>query len=353
MSKSKLISFLKIIGILFIITIIFISGKDFGKKIVEKREWEKYREKRGWLIDVIKDAGISNQEIEEMLNAEKTGDKKTDSMIKALQTVLRYERGRQALFCTNYYKLDGTPSEEEINLPVPTKVFDLGYILYTKEFADKYGYPYEYVHDLPEGVQVMEFKMYTYSSFIASRVNILLDKDLDIELPEISFASTGAKLKFFDKRKDYVEPEELKEIRRRLQEEPGGWSWEITQSQNVYLATMNFVPKNLRKKGERMAQISAGISEYSNRYFKDYNYFSVSIGATALTLNILEQGNASIWIKKKGRHYHSDDDPENFIRIQIPERLTKKMIKWIKQGELFKAKIRLQAYRRSLKNGRL
>jgi len=251
----------------------------------------------------------------------------------------------KSIACANFTHDEYLPAYDVLNLTVNGKIYDVSFIAYSKEFAEKYGYPEKYIYPLDKGVSVMEFRVITFGvNFIDGYLNVLLDKDLGIDVPPISYVD-NAYLRFhFPRRPHYYrEPDDMKEARLKAQKEPGGWEWENYYSRNICLATMDY--RWLGNGNWKGGMRGSMLIEYSKIYFKDYDYFSIRIGCDMFARNILKQKNPSIWFKKIGTKRPSEN-PDDYVRFNIPQELVKKILPVMEETEMYNFSRVIEQYRR-------
>jgi len=333
MSKKLKLIF-KLLGLVLIITAVFFAGMKIGKT---KKDAQQEVNK----ISYIKNA--NNEEIPLPKKFENEREKKDfyDSL------------GIKSNICFNFKSEDKyMPAFEVFDFTVNGKIYDVSFIAYSKEFAEKYGYSEKYVYPLDKGVQVMEFRVITEGHYICGYLNVLLDKDLGIDVPSISYVDRDPwRLGLSKKPKSYREPQDMLEARLKAQKEPGGWVWENYYSRNICLATMDYVPDiNINGKG---AARSSMLVEYSNNYFKEYDYFSIRIGCDMFSRGILKEKNPSIWFKKIGGENYSKKlyvNPKEFIKFNIPQELIKKILPIMEETEMYNFSNVIEKYRRGREN---
>ena len=329
MSKKLKLIF-KLLGLVLIITAVFFAGMKIGKT-------KKDAQQEAIKISYIKNA--NNEEIPLPKKFENEREKKDfyDSL------------GIKSNICFNFKSEDKyMPAFEVFDFTVNGKIYDVSFIAYSKEFAEKYGYPEKYIYPLDKGVQVMEFRVITEGHYICGYLNVLLDKDLGIDVPSISYFDRDPwRLGLPKKPKYYREPDDMKEARLKAQKEPGGWEWENYYSRNICLATMDY--KNLPNGKWKGGLNSATLVEYSNKYFKEYDYFSIRIGCDMFSRNILKQKNPSIWFKKIGGSDYGVKllrNIDDFIKFNIPQELVKKILPIMEETEMYNFSRVIEQYRR-------
>lgn len=213
--------------------------------------------------------------------------------------------------------------EKEIRaIPVPIGIYDIGYVVYSKEFAERFGYPSDNIAKLDPGMQALEFRMHTNGGFVECHLNALLDNTLGLDLPEHDYVSRfeqhGDMVRFpqkLDSYKDkegwYKESPEDKEFRMSVTQEK--WHY---YSRNTRLASYDYAQG---KQGTWAA--SQMLEGYSSKYIKDLDYISVNIGCVLQTHDQFLLENASLWMKKKGGDDYSvkqGTDPAQFAKFHIP-----------------------------------
>lgn len=252
------------------------------------------------------------------------------------------ERANTSIFSTNYLgkgAYGGFGGIEEVkDFEVKSKIYNIGYIVYSKEFAERFGYPASNVVEMPKNVAVMEMKIVTESWVNECYLNILVKKDIGLDVPEISYVNTFInmdKFMFPERIKDFkiTDKEEI-EYYKKMIEAPLSWSWMNYYNRNNLLATLDAIPNKIKNKKEKkkykgkMGLHGNQVKEYSKEYYKDYDYFSINIGINKFNIDVLKRENVCLWIKKKeGDDYRYTEyvKAEEFMRISIPQELIKKI----------------------------
>lgn len=75
------------------------------------------------------------------------------------------------------------------------------------------------------------------------------------------------------------------------------------------------------------------LQEFSDYYYKDYDYFSIDIGCGPSTTDLLDKG-AAVWIKKVGGADYSVrvlTNPDDFFKFKIPQALIEKISPLMKE----------------------
>lgn len=212
--------------------------------------------------------------------------------------------------------------------PVPIGIYDVGYVVYSKEFAERFGYPPEYVTKLDKGMNALEFRMHSNGGFVECHLNTLLDNTLGLDLPEQDYQSRfeqqGDMIRFpkkLDSYKDedghYKERQEDKEFRMNVSQEK--WHY---YSRNVYLASYDYAP------GKRGTWSSSYLFEnYTNKYIKGMDYVSIFVTCGGQPYNQFQLKDISLWFKKIGGYDYTKTTgakPEQFIKFRIPESFAQK-----------------------------
>jgi hypothetical protein len=216
--------------------------------------------------------------------------------------------------------------DEILNIEVPTKIYDVGMTAYTKEFADRYGYSYDYVEDLSPGMQAIGFEMKTDNASNSCILNVVLDEDLNIDYPENEYVSPYrfAKLKMPAKR------EELKDKKAydgyKIKEEyadffRNGFSKRNKYSTNTSIATSDY---EFKKKGARWNGIALYI--HTRNQYPNSRFFSFNVGCMATMHNLFLNPDLELRLKKKGApdfRKYTPTSADDFVRFKIPEKIRK------------------------------
>jgi hypothetical protein len=237
------------------------------------------------------------------------------------------ERANTSILSTNLIG-EKSPIEEIKNIEIKTKIYDVSYVFYSKEFAERFGYPASNVVEMPENVAVMGMSIKTEGRFNNCYLKMLIKKDIGLDVPEISYVS-GEKFRFPKMIKDFkiTDKEEI-EYYKKMIEAPLSWSWMNYYNQNLYLVL--FKGKYDEKYKYNRKDISAAtmchLKEYSKEYYKDYDYLSINIGIDIFTLAVLKDKKGSLWIRKKGFLHVRSLNPKEFMKFSIPPELIKKIL---------------------------
>jgi hypothetical protein len=246
------------------------------------------------------------------------------------------ERANTSILSTNLIG-EKSPIEEIKNIEIKTKIYDVSYVFYSKEFAERFGYPASNVVEMPENVAVMGMSIKTEGRFNNCYLKMLIKKDIGLDVPEISYVS-GEKFRFPKMIKDFkiTDKEEI-EYYKKMIEAPLSWSWMNYYNQNLYLVL--FKGKYDEKYKYNRKDISAAtmchLKEYSKEYYKDYDYLSINIGIDIFTLAVLKDKKGSLWIRKKGFLHVRSLNPKEFMRISISPELIKKILPIMEVAEKY------------------
>lgn len=222
----------------------------------------------------------------------------------------------------------GEIGTEVFDFPVNSKIYHVWLIAYSQWFADMYGYPNDYVVDMPKGLHVLQFEIGNLRVSPRMSFHMLIDNSLGLDLPTHNVTS------------QFNHPMRFpKEIKSRLwstlsdKEQSARYKfYDIFEEKSAYLhyfsrntriATLDYDPIN-KKRG---ASTSTGLLMYRNDYFMDMDY--VKLYVSHYDKNLLSRPNASIWLKKKGgRDYRKwlQVKPEDFIKFKIPDEMRQQII---------------------------
>ena len=338
MIKKILLILCCIIGLLST-TVVGLVGYKYYKNKKNDLKITHYQDAKHGLVSEVT-GKLSDKQRERVLNKKIDLNNPEHKLLAVLQTELlkqkREELKQEALdprdpnvttLVTNTFSVN-EPSQY---LPAKTKIYDLTFIRYSQKFADIYNYPQEYVIPMTEGVHVIEFQLKTDGVFNDVFINLLLEQDLGLDLPE---------------KDDYVMRYSRNLMRFRLPETPKGtifpkedqdnfrhWlGYENYYDRNIYLATKDHV---FNKKG---ASKGTKLMEYSQTYYPSYQYLSIYLGYSIFVQDILKENNASIWIKKKGgrdyRHTAFMKAEECYI-LDIPHDLCELVLPIMEEMDTF------------------
>ncbi len=241
----------------------------------------------------------------------------------------------QTTIVTNYDKptrafQQGAP----IEIPTESKMYHVSYAVYSKEFADRFGYPLEYVADLSPGMQALEFDVIPgLKGMNSCQFKTLIDNNLDIDKPDGEyFWVETEEMNFPQKRDSYKDPKG--NVGRGIvgyREEPADQEFRINNitkigpyyNRNIVIATEDYEFK------ERGSGSSVTLLKYSSKMALGMDYFAVGISCNEMIGLILKQPNATIWLKKKGGKDYSQwigYDPKEFIKFKIPQEFVKRIM---------------------------
>jgi len=292
------------------------------------------------LIGVISALSSCNNDNEDYSQEGKYTKQKNHS----LETSQEYEfvnEGSQVKgeFWTNYprgatRKL-GNIYDEVVRIPVKLPIYDISFIVYSQEFAERHGYPNSHVTEMPDNLDMMAFKMKTGQGCIfqflidKGQGHFIEDKDSYHAFFKLgNIYDLGSPVLTPDKVDGFVEQKEDYELRvaHRHYRKPEGEIYMTTQT--IFLAGQAYTP-NKTKRGSRL---SVFLEDYHAYVYRDLDYFSVRVGCTELPRKILEEKNAMFWVKKMGAPDFGkghEVKAEYFIKIPIPDVLKRKAIKYM------------------------
>ena len=93
---------------------------------------------------------------------------------------------QKSIISTNLHMKNGI-RPEVLNVPVDSKIYDIRIVAYSQWFADMYGYPNDYVAEMPEGMQLIQFELVTEGIQTNTYFHVLLDNDLGLDIPTQNF----------------------------------------------------------------------------------------------------------------------------------------------------------------------
>jgi len=238
-------------------------------------------------------------------------------------------RKYKSLLISNSYSLE---NNKLLNHAIILPIFDVRYISYRTEFAKAYGYSLDdqYIDDtMSEGLKAVEFVVKNEGKRVRCFMNLLVDKSLDIDLPD---------------------QEEF--IMKSLGEGRIGMPNDVTKhmGKEEFNFILNVRSKNEAKyntnillgDGNRKGKSAGGVyfREYSSKYFTGVNYIKTNIGCNDLTRRILKTKNPSLWIKKKGgrnysnyKNHLSQDQDMDFYKLRLPKKSINKILPIMKQTD--------------------
>lgn len=188
-------------------------------------------------------------------------------------------------------------------IPIKNQRYDLGYVVYSKEFADHYGYPYSNVAELDPGLHVIEFKMKTIGRQDQCFLNLVFDQNIGIDVPphnvkdpadydKITFPQKQDEFKDANGFEGYKESPEDRKFRTEVTWKDG----EYYRSRGAFDNAMGMI----KTKGTKLEGFAntLRLKEYSSTYLFNKDYFSFE---TPCTLAIRKGSEPDTFrIKKKG-----------------------------------------------------
>ncbi|HRW30158.1 MAG TPA: hypothetical protein P5227_09195, partial [Emcibacteraceae bacterium] len=115
----------------------------------------------------------------EMLLVEKSGEFNVPTPETEAQSVIWTNIGP-----SNYQLQDVI-----LAFPIQLPIYDLAYTNYSNYYANKYGYPESHVIEMPEHVHLIEYRMKTIGMETKCYLNMLIDKNIGLNLPNEVFVS--------------------------------------------------------------------------------------------------------------------------------------------------------------------
>lgn len=212
---------------------------------------------------------------------------------------------------------DRTWSKELYQFPIKNRIYDIGIMAYSKWFADRYGYPYEYVSDElgSDGLHFVEFQFYSHKGRVRYMLNFAIVPDDELDLPTHNFVQgTSSKPNMPKKRNDYNVPEDLKYTGDRHPL----LTYYSKYGMNIHLSNKSYGP------GKRRVADSSGLMGFQNYVFKGLDFITINIVGGDKPL---KQKDPSIWIRKKGKEMRDDSlkNKRDYFKIyQLPVELANK-----------------------------
>lgn len=225
-------------------------------------------------------------------------------------------------------------ADKIISVPIEMPIYDIAFTKYSAFYAQKYGYPVSHVLQMPEYVHLIEFRMKTVGRKNQCRLNMLLEKELNVNFPDRPFvnqiainSSDRAAIIRPKRNSDWRESEEIKNHRI---------AWFSIGSESLSdvkysmrNAIMSTVDVSDYKKG---SSVDVRMLEYNPQLYADLNYVSFNIGCGSLTKQFLNKPENYLWIKKKtGRDYSKTVNyiPSDFLGFKIPKEIRVQFNKYI------------------------
>ncbi|MCP5382195.1 MAG: hypothetical protein H6912_07475 [Kordiimonadaceae bacterium] len=229
-------------------------------------------------------------------------------------------------------------ADEILAFPVNMPIYDLAFTNYSSYYAKNYGYPESHVIDMPDHIHLIEYRMRTVGRHTECKLNILLDKNLGLDLPNEAYVTQLA----FNST-DFIKIVRPKRV--------AGWqNSEETMLHNMkYLSTNESSLTNEKYKLRNAATsteyippdnmslarggMTVGIDEYNPWFYEDLDYISLNIACGPMEIRMQKQPNYYVWLKKKGGRNYSrivNLFAEDFMIFEIPLSLREKISGYMK-----------------------
>jgi len=241
------------------------------------------------------------------------------------------DREYQSILTSNInIKPQDNPDAKSTDYLVKTKIYDVTYMVYSREFVERWKYPTDkiYIDDkLPKEIKAMEISVITEGKITWQYLKVLMDNDLDIDIPDeldynMQLLGSMEKMRF-PKATGETRPLDIQEFH------------EDYYRGREYEYNMNFFLTNNSKKdiGGNMAPV-----EFSKRYFKDLDYYKFLLSGT--TGKFFEEFNhkAELCFKKKGGTKYNDintawkkHNPDDFHCFKFSKKLIKQALPVLKE----------------------
>ncbi len=206
---------------------------------------------------------------------------------------------------------------------------NLNYAIYSQEFAENYNYPADNIRDMDAGVHAQFVSIETVRGGVTCRVGVLLDKGLDVRVPpwdynhHIAWAD-GTLIGF---------PQPIyTPLNRNINILPRErFGFPQTDEAEAFVrsaetgAKARYAPYILQNHfysttdGEGRGSVtSAVITNFSSRYFLEYNYLRFAIGCKDLAYAAQHKQYFRIWLLQAGF-----DGPFKYIKPTSSSHLTR------------------------------
>lgn len=279
------------------------------------------------------------------LNVNQVKITKEDTRTIAGKTLHVNEGPKISILSTNYNNR-WEPQDELKNIPVDIPIFDIGFVVYSKKFAERFGYPEKYIANLDPGMQALEFRMKSDGGNVNCYLNTLLDNNLGLDFPKEDyvrrFEARGTMMRFPQKIDSFKDPEGLygyreqpedKEFRMNVTQEKGSY-----YTRNTRIGNFDYKRDPTGKWPGLPGSWSTNyvFEGYSNKYLKGLDYVSVFTTCSAMPRKHFLRDNAALWFKKIGGddyRYVGWAKPEQFLKFRIPPEFGKKAAELMKPAE--------------------
>ncbi|MAU41540.1 MAG: hypothetical protein CMF31_07945 [Kordiimonas sp.] len=187
----------------------------------------------------------------------------------------------------------GLIHDEVLRVQVRQPIYNIYFVVYSREFADRHGYPHSHVADMADNVDLMSFQMKTGHGckfqFLINKGqgHFLEDKKSYHAFFKVgNLHDLGSPILTPRKVKDFEEhPKDYKlRAANRHYRKPDGEIYISTQT--VFLAGQAHTPN--KKKGGSL--LTAFLKNYHGYVYRDLDYFEISMGCGKAILNILRGG---------------------------------------------------------------
>lgn len=204
-------------------------------------------------------------------------------------------------------------------------VFFSSYTAYRQEFAESYGFPSSYVADsLPGFVAFMSFDMKYAGRFNRCNLNLLVDKEGPIKLPETAIYRpfSGSSLNMM--------PAALPARVEGFAEQPYQRKYRLEQSEYGSSRNLqNFVHDNFALLGTDSPEAGGGHSFISTvldvskaNLFEEWTFLSIRVGCVALIKNILKRDIVAVIARPNNIDFTTGLTPgtaTEFLSVEIPD----------------------------------
>lgn len=229
-----------------------------------------------------------------------------------------------SILTTNYDRRLNLQDEVR-DIPVPSRIYDVGYMVYSKKFATLHGYPEKNIAELALDVDVLEFRMRSEGGFVGCYLNALLDNTIEAYLPQGNWVFRDGKVMRFPQKIDSFKKKNG--YKDEYVDDPAEYEY-VTQVRDPkahkYSVAHYLVGKN--------SKVSVRLQEVNRDYFKDKIYLSFSITCTELSMQLLGESNPTLWVLKKPNAQPKPYDSKDYNVFSIPQSLAKRSISAMEEG---------------------
>lgn len=227
----------------------------------------------------------------------------------------------QRYFITNKKSFYSSREIPLTRVPLNQDVYEISYIAYTQQFADRYGQKAENVAPLDPGMQYIEVKVLTEGRNTNCYFNMLLDKKVDIDFPKEDMLHDPARLlHFVTKSREELTDHQFVAVNGIKRDSHSPQKWGRYQN-NIYFGSAT----ERNQRGPRVG----GVMLHYYLHTRLPNAVILSVSTPCRQAYALQLPNPAIWIKKRAatRDYSKVllPTPEDFHTFRLPDVLVDKL----------------------------